>query len=58
MEEYKGLEFRTDKGTKCLVVEDKRINKYIIVNINNYQIMARCNYNNIKELISTIKNKY
>lgn len=58
MEEYKGLEFTTNEGKKCIIVEDKSNNNYTIVNMDDYQIMARCDYNNIKELMTTVKNKY
>jgi hypothetical protein len=58
MEEYKGLEFITDKGTKCMVVEENWNKSYIIVNMDDYQTMARCGYDNIKELINTVKNNY
>lgn len=58
MDEYRGFEFTTDKGIECIIVQDKENENYIIVNMDDYNIMARSSYSNIKESIETIKNNY
>lgn len=58
IQEYRGLEFKTNKSTRCMIVDNNKHDKFIIINLDNYTTLARCNYDNIKETITNVKNNY
>lgn len=58
MENFKGLEFVTDKGSNCLIVSDISEDNYIIIDMDNFDILAKDSYNNILELMLKIKHEY
>ena len=55
---YKGYKFATNKGVNCIVVEDNFNSKYVIVDIDNFSIMASEVYNNIENLIKVVIEKF
>lgn len=55
---YKGYKFTTNKGMNCIVIDDSFNGKYVIVNIDNFSIIASNNYDIIEKLIQTVKNKF
>jgi hypothetical protein len=57
-EDYKGLEFTTEKGLNCLIADDVFGQDYLIIDIDNFEVLAKDSYENISDLIVKIKNKY
>lgn len=55
---YKGWTFETNKGVNCIVVEDNFNSKYVIVNMDDFSIVASDDYNNIENLIKTVTEKF
>ena len=55
---YKGWTFATNKDVNCIVVEDNFNSKYVIVNMDDFSIMASDNYDNIEKLIKTVTEKF
>ena len=55
---YKGYKFATNKGVNCIVVEDNFNSKYVIVDIDNFSIMASDDYSNIENLIRIVTEKF
>lgn len=55
---YRGFKFTTNNNIDCLVVIDKFSEKYILIDIDNYNTIASDNYENIENLIKIIKEKF
>jgi len=53
--EYKGFKFTTNKGIKCIIVENTFSSEYAIIDINDYKILASDKYENLEKLIQIIK---
>lgn len=55
---YKGYKFKTNKGINCIVIEDSFNSKYVIVDFDDYSIIASDIYEAIEKLIKTVKEKF
>lgn len=58
METYKGYKFTTNKGMNCLVVDDDLGNRYMIIDMDEFKIIASDNYDIIEKLIKTVTEKF
>lgn len=58
MKDYRGYSFVTNKQMNCLIVEDVFNNKYVVINMNCFKIIASDYYDNLDNLINTIMNKF